>query len=96
MAIIINGHVLRVVINMFLPFTATKVIYKDKDEKELGSLRVRYRVTDISHYQEWQSGTIIYIDGNKFYAKESVQELDAIVLGANPNTAKILYGSNGS
>lgn len=78
---------------MFLPIT----VYKFEDSAGKATecnppLKVRYKIEDISHYQYWTKGSIVYIKGSKYYVLESLEELDAIVLGGNPGVARVLYG----
>lgn len=82
---------------MFLKLTVVKSEDMDKKETKFEThVRVRYPIKEVSFYQEYNAKDINAIvrlsNGTKFYVKESIEELDLIVDGANQKTTGLLYG----
>lgn len=81
---------------IFVGFTIMRLKYANEEKERSFSpngIKVRYKIENISHYQEYSSTeSIVYIKGAKLWVKETVEELDMIFNGANDKTVGLLYG----
>lgn len=89
---------------MFVKVTvlAYKSAISDSDVKKLQPIEIRYALNTIKRYHkngDYGACAIIYVlDRDKdalmthYYVKETPEELDALVDGADAKAAKILYG----
>lgn len=80
----------------FVAFTLTKIIHKDKTEKDFAAspIRIRYAIDKVELYHEYSktSSVIMLKDGDRLYCKETIDELDLIFNGANEKIVGLLYG----
>lgn len=83
----------------FLAFTLVKLKNKDGTEKDHSKapIKIRYNIDRIDFYHEYNgtncAACVWLKDGDKMYCKETIEELDLILNGANGKTVGVLYGN---
>lgn len=79
---------------LFIGLTIYKVKYKDGSSKDVEpNIRLRYSIKDIEFYQEHNNGTsLVTKDNTRFYCKETVEQIDMLLNGADGKIVGLLYG----